>query len=198
LKIESSAHDKSALRRKFKALRQHFKGSEGEEAARSLKANLERFLRDFRDVQLCLYKAKGHEAPCDIEPADEFFYPVLMGEDLQFRKPEKGTPYLLNKLAILEPDIAKSSPLDSNKPAVVFCPAVAIDTQGMRLGMGKGFYDRYFSHHPNVLRVGVVFHVQISEQPLPAESWDQALDWIVSEKMILRTSTPTRSSQSWI
>jgi 5-formyltetrahydrofolate cyclo-ligase len=63
----------------------------------------------------------------------------------------------------------------------------------MRLGLGKGYYDRFFAHHPDVLRVGVVFHVQVSSHPLPADSWDQAMDWIVSEKMILRVNARNQS-----
>jgi 5-formyltetrahydrofolate cyclo-ligase len=61
--------------------------------------------------------------------------------------------------------------------------------------MGKSYYDRFFARHARCLRIGVVYHVQVSTDPLPADSWDQPLDWIVTEKMILRTSK--RSLSEW-
>ncbi|MGZ5523131.1 MAG: 5-formyltetrahydrofolate cyclo-ligase, partial [Chthoniobacterales bacterium] len=161
-----------------------------------LNENLKRFLRDFSGTQVCLYKARPDEAPCLLEPEHNYFYPVMNGEELEFRRPLSEDDFQKNKLAIAEPIRERSEALDASKPTVVCCPAVAIDTYGVRLGLGKGYYDRFFARQPHVLRVGVVFHVQFSTDPLPAESWDQQLDWIVSERMILRTST--RSSQSWI
>jgi 5-formyltetrahydrofolate cyclo-ligase len=55
--------------------------------------------------------------------------------------------------------------------------------------MGKGYYDQFFSSYPQAIRVAVVFQIQFSKLPLPVDSWDQPLDWIVTESMILRTST---------
>jgi 5-formyltetrahydrofolate cyclo-ligase len=194
VKVEQAHVEKSVLRQKFKDIRRRFARGDGRMVAKALNANLQRFLRDFPDVQICLYKAMPHEAPCHVEPVENYFYPVLRGDDLEFRKPSHGKAFAANSLAIMEP--IDGELLDPKKPTVVCCPAVAIDSLGVRLGLGKGYYDRFFAEQPHVLRVGVVFHVQFSMDPLPAESWDQALDWIVSEKMILRTST--RSSQSWI
>jgi len=194
--VETAHVEKSVLRQKFKDIRRKFARDDGRLAAKPLSENLKRFLRDFDDAQICLYKAMPHEAPCKIEPVENFYYPVLSGETLQFRKPHRASAFAPNALKVYEPLADESEPLDPRKPTVVCCPAVAIDGSGVRLGLGKGYYDRFFSEHAHVLRVGVVFHVQFSNDPLPAESWDQTLDWIVSEKMILRTST--RSSQSWI
>jgi 5-formyltetrahydrofolate cyclo-ligase len=66
---------------------------------------------------------------------------------------------------------------------------VAADQFGTRLGLGKGYYDRFFAQFPQALRVAVIFQIQFSKDPLPVDSWDQPLDWIVTESMILRTST---------
>ena len=194
--METAHVEKTVLRQKFKDIRRKFARSDGRLVARQLSENLKRFLRDFDDVQICLYKAMPHEAPCLITPIEKYYYPVLQGEELEFRRPRNAQAFAANKLAIMEPIRAESEALNPDRPTVVCCPAVAIDSLGVRLGLGKGYYDRFFSKHAHTLRVGVVFHVQFSTDPLPAESWDQQLDWIVSEKMILRTST--RSSQSWI
>jgi 5,10-methenyltetrahydrofolate synthetase len=194
--VETGHVEKSVLRQKFKDIRRKFARDDGRLAVRPLSENLKRFLRDFADAQVCLYRAMPHEAPCKIEPVENYFYPVMKGETLEFRKPHRASAFQTNALKVYEPIFDQSEPLSASKLTVVCCPAVAIDGYGVRLGLGKGFYDCFFSEHAHVLRVGVVFHVQFSNDPLPAESWDQTMDWIVSEKMILRTST--RSSQSWI
>jgi 5-formyltetrahydrofolate cyclo-ligase len=196
VEVNTALAEKTVLRLKYKNLRREFNKGDGRMMAKPLKENLKRFLRDFSDAQICLYQARLDEAPCALGPAEDYFYPVMNGEELEFRKPVSSEAFRANKLAILEPILSQSEPLDPLKPTVVCCPAVAIDGQGVRLGLGKGYYDRFFFRHAHALRVGVVFHVQFSSDPLPAESWDQPMDWIVSERMILRTST--RSSQSWI
>ena len=51
-----------------------------------------------------------------------------------------------------------------------------------RLGMGGGYYDRYFSsaeQRPWI--VGIAFDIQHSEKPLPTEPWDITLDAVVTE-----------------
>jgi 5-formyltetrahydrofolate cyclo-ligase len=153
-----------------------------------LQQNLQKFVTDFSvpDVQFGLYRARRDEAPCALTPVTQFFYPALNGNQLEFRRPLTAKAFQTNSLAVEEPLKDHSVALDPGRPTIIFCPAVAVDANGMRLGLGKGFYDRFFAAHPEVLRVGVVFHVQISAHPLPADSWDQELDWIVSEKMILR------------
>lgn len=192
---DSAQDDKAVLRQKFRELRRKFKAEGGRSVAHQLEQNLKKFISDFDQtgVQFCLYRARRDEAPCFLDPATKFFYPVLKGEELEFRRPLTATAFQTNTLAIEEPILDQSVPLDPEKPIIAFCPAVAIDSRGVRIGLGKGYYDRFFANHPEALRVGVVFHVQFSSHPLPAESWDQAMDWIVSEKMILRINS-TRSS----
>jgi 5,10-methenyltetrahydrofolate synthetase len=181
---------------KYKELRREFVKKCGATARSELIANLQRFLKDYSEVQCGLYRALPEEAPCAVGPAHQFFFPVVQGDDLEFFRPQTDHSFARNRLGIEEPIREKSSPLSAVLPAVLLCPAIAVDRDGNRLGTGGGYYDRFLTKHPNILRVGVVFHVQIATDPLPAESADQSMDWIVSEKMILRTS-PIRSSQSW-
>lgn len=196
--METALAEKTVLRLKYKNLRREFAKVDGRVVAKPLAENLKRFLRDFDGAgsQVCLFRARPDEAPCHLTPVENYFYPVMHGENLEFRKPAHADAFVKSKLGIAEPILDDSEPLDLKKPMIVCCPAVAVDTHGVRLGLGKGYYDRFFARQAHALRVGVVFHVQFSCDLLPAESWDQPLDWIVSERMVLRTST--RSSQSWI
>jgi 5,10-methenyltetrahydrofolate synthetase len=191
LAAEALQHDKSLLRRKFKELRRQHRVGKGPQD------HLARLLRDYPEHQICLYRARSDEASCDLQPVTRYFYPVTRDGQLEFRRPLTPQAFSPSSLGILEPLVAQSQPLDLQQPTVICCPAVAVDTQGVRMGMGQGYYDRFFATHTHCLRVGVVYQIQVSSDPLPAESWDQPVDWIVTEQMILRTSSPQRSSLLW-
>ena len=66
-------------------------------------------------------------------------------------------------------------------PDVLLLPLVAFDTNGARLGMGGGFYDRYGAAHPHQLRIGLAHEVQRSAGPLPTDAWDVPLDAVITE-----------------
>jgi 5-formyltetrahydrofolate cyclo-ligase len=180
---------KASLRREFREARLGFAKATGELARVQIETNIMRLIRDLsEDETLCgLYRSTGEEAPAALEPVHRFFYPRIKGEELQFLRPKSGK-FIKNKFGIEEPDPKDSEELPKGRH-IIFTPAVAVDAQGGRLGMGRGYYDRFFQRHPEVIRVGVVFQVQMSKGPLPREEWDQALDWIVTEQMILETST---------
>lgn len=179
--------DKTSVRSQFRKTRAEFTARSGPIVRPLLETHMQRLIGDLTEpgLQVCLYRPMPDEPQFALAPEREFFYPRLDGDDLQFLRP-RG-PFVSGKLGIEEPDPAAADPIDLNKPMLVFCPAVAVDTHGDRLGMGKGYYDRFFTDHPAAVRAAVVYQVQVSTAPLHADSWDQPMDWIVTEKMILRT-----------
>jgi 5-formyltetrahydrofolate cyclo-ligase len=65
-------------------------------------------------------------------------------------------------------------------------PLVAVDTQGMRLGMGGGFYDRTLAHAPHCpYRLGLAYDFQQVDQ-LQTADWDQPLDALCTPSQYLR------------
>ncbi|MBX3023137.1 MAG: 5-formyltetrahydrofolate cyclo-ligase [Bdellovibrionales bacterium] len=181
---------KADTRRRFREARQKFTAAQGREVSAALSNNLKRLLKDLvtPETQVALYRALPEEASAVLEPMTDYFFPRIRGETLEFRKPLNAHGFELNSFKIPEPIEHSSQIIDVRRPLLVCCPAVAVDWQGGRIGMGKGYYDRFFDEHPHALRVGVVYQIQVSKTRLPAESWDASLDWIVTEKMILRTS----------
>jgi 5-formyltetrahydrofolate cyclo-ligase len=83
----------------------------------------------------------------------------------------------LGKFNIPEP---LGSPVDKNQLQAILSPGLAFDTTGVRLGRGRGFYDRIFSDYQGI-RIGICAHDQIIPN-LPVEAWDQRVDWICNEK----------------
>ncbi|MEO8308181.1 MAG: 5-formyltetrahydrofolate cyclo-ligase [Pseudomonadota bacterium] len=92
---------------------------------------------------------------------------------------------------ILEPAGATHRP--SRSLDLVFVPLVGFDPQGNRMGMGRGFYDKCFSHRRLLrhwrrpLLVGVAYEVQCVPA-LPLSSHDVPMDAIVTESTVRRIS----------
>ncbi len=64
-------------------------------------------------------------------------------------------------------------------------PLVAFDSQGQRLGMGGGFYDRTLAQtdlmKKSPLRIGLAHDCQYLDY-LPVEPWDLPLAWVLTPK----------------
>jgi 5-formyltetrahydrofolate cyclo-ligase len=69
----------------------------------------------------------------------------------------------------------------------VIIPLVGFDSRGNRLGYGAGYYDRFLSSHPDVLRIGIGFACQQADL-IPCEAFDIRMDYIITEKGIIRCS----------
>lgn len=68
-------------------------------------------------------------------------------------------------------------------PEVILIPGLGFTESGVRLGRGKGFYDKYLSHYRGV-KIGICFSLQLEEM-LPSEEHDVNLDYIVTEEKII-------------
>jgi 5-formyltetrahydrofolate cyclo-ligase len=100
-----------------------------------------------------------------------------------------GEPLIRGGFAVMQPDPARPRVL----PEVVLVPLLAFDGRCHRLGYGKGYYDRTLRSLRAAggarLAIGVAFALQ--ELPeVPAASFDEPLDAVVTERGIRRRSFP--------
>lgn len=108
---------------------------------------------------------------------------------LWFGRYDEGDELILNRYGIPEPTTALHQTTLSWGLDLVLMPLVAFDTDGNRLGMGKGYYDRTLKflrhrHHWRKPRlVGIAYEFQKMEQ-LPQQPWDIPLDAIVTEQAV--------------
>lgn len=66
-------------------------------------------------------------------------------------------------------------------------PLVVFDTQGHRVGMGGGFYDRTLAKCPtSPTRIGYAYDFQKSPHLLEVQKWDQGLDLMCTPNMMMR------------
>lgn len=87
------------------------------------------------------------------------------------------TPLIQNAWGIPEPQ--QRILFDEQGIDEVLTPLLATDYRGVRLGYGKGFYDRFFEVcPPGVVKTGLNFFKPLEEE-IPKDSWDQTLDRLI-------------------
>ena len=101
--------------------------------------------------------------------------PVIVGRGLMFAAYRNDAELRNNRYGIPEPTV-----VEEMQPAVIFTPLVAFGPNGERLGMGGGYYDRYFASAPHATRIGVAHACQCADA-LPANPWDVPLQAVITE-----------------
>ena len=75
-----------------------------------------------------------------------------------------------------------------DKLEVIIVPAVAYNNYGARLGMGRGFYDRFLAQCPQAIKIGVALSCQIITE-IPSEEHDILVDYVVTTDGIVNCKT---------
>ncbi|KAB8305336.1 5-formyltetrahydrofolate cyclo-ligase [Erwinia endophytica] len=111
-------------------------------------------------------------------------HPFAKGQ-LLFIRYDAATPLTPNRLAIPEPPLDIRHLATLNELDVLMVPLVAFDSQGQRLGMGGGFYDRTLQNwqQHGVLPIGLAHDCQRVEA-LPVAEWDIPLPAIITPSKI--------------
>ncbi len=186
---------RNGLRQKRRALSQQEQRSAAQKVAQQL-----RQLPQFKDSQnIAAYIASDGElnlqASIDLilEAQKTCYLPkVIDATSMEFRGFQQNSKLIDNRFGIPEP--SDESPLIAAEDLdLVLLPLVGFCRNGGRLGMGGGFYDRYFafkaeqhSHHKPEL-VGIAHSLQELAE-LPVESWDIPLSGILTDQGYIPTS----------
>lgn len=111
-------------------------------------------------------------------------HPLRKGH-LSFTHWQAQTPMVNNRYGIAEPKFYRQRVIPARYLDLVCMPLVAFDSQGNRLGMGGGFYDRTlaFMRHSKQkpALIGLAYELQ-KVTDLPLEPWDVPLNGIATEK----------------
>ena len=185
------------IRKRMRNLRRNLCAEAQEHAAKSLCINISQV------TNLTFGSRIGGYLSNDGEPSLDFIFkemwskkatpylPIIhpfSGQHLLFQEYEKNSPMKANRYAILEPELNCSHICPVAELDVVLTPLVAFDSQGNRLGMGGGYYDRTFAQIPTQatkkpVLIGVAHQCQEVDS-LPVASWDVPLDYIVTPERI--------------
>ena len=66
--------------------------------------------------------------------------------------------------------------------AICIVPALLVDTKGYRLGMVRGFYDRFLSTYPGK-KICLAYQQNLSREMLPHTAFDVAVDVVITESV---------------
>ena len=114
----------------------------------------------------------------DIDVYLPVLHPFSRG-NLLFLRYDEQTKMNVNKYGISEPALNVSLVLPANELDIIYTPLVAFDTQGNRMGMGGGYYDRTLAANPHVVAIGIAHDCQQVDE-LTVQPWDIALQRIIT------------------
>lgn len=183
---------KRLLRRTMRATRRNLSRTEQQQAARSLKQKLNQNPSFKYARRIALYLANDGEVDTQlaIEQAwkngQQVYLPVLdplRKGFLWFVEYKANSQMRNNRFGIAEPDPRFNPRIHPRFLQALGLPLVAFDSNGNRLGMGGGFYDRSFEFcrqegiKPKLFGLA---HACQQVESLPVESWDIQLKTIIS------------------
>lgn len=90
----------------------------------------------------------------------------------------------LGTYGVLEPVSGKCRPILATASAFCVVPGLAFDSEGYRLGYGKGYYDRFLSKFSG-FTVGLCYSGCVQSN-LPHGFYDRPVDMLITEKYIQR------------
>ncbi|WP_223787910.1 5-formyltetrahydrofolate cyclo-ligase [Marinicella meishanensis] len=107
------------------------------------------------------------------------YLPAIQGQNMQFQRHHENLILHPHRYGMRQPAFIEGltpAPLD-----LCLMPLLGFDEQGNRLGLGGGFYDRYFADQPPTTLAGVAHAFQQVAQ-LPTDAWDVKLQHIFTEQ----------------
>jgi 5-formyltetrahydrofolate cyclo-ligase len=162
---------------------------------KDLKINLGKFI-SFLKIDKLNFKSIGGYYPSNYEIDDldildllekknfKVSLPIIKKDNqMNFQSWSRNDPLKINKFGIPEPVTSKIF-----YPDILLVPLVAYDSSLNRLGYGGGYYDRYIEKIEKikkVTKIGLAFSFQ-KISSIPINQYDKKLDFIVTEKEILR------------
>ena len=140
---------------------------------------------------ILLYAAFGGEADLSALAAEAarqgktLAYPVC-GEGFSLTAAVPGPDgWEVGTYGIRTPILGRSAVLPPDKLDLVLVPCTAFDAVCHRVGMGKGYYDRYLPRCTRAVKLGVAFEAQRVPEAA-ADEQDRRLDGFVTERKVYR------------
>lgn len=181
--------EKEKIRRRILKLRDGLSSEEREEKSKQIKKKLFA-LFEFRAAKtIFFYAAKGNEVETkgmieeSLSSGKKVGLPIVKGKEIFFSRTFNYGKLLPSTFGILEPE--EEHPISLDRVDLIIVPGIIFDSQGNRIGFGRGFYDRFLKKIPDAFKIGLAFELQILET-IPKISTDIPVDKIVTEKRIIK------------
>jgi len=117
----------------------------------------------------------------------DYYAPVTHENgDMHWLRCDSNTTWKVGDFRVSEPADGQHWKVDET-PAILLCPVVGFDTDGNRIGMGKGCFDRWLAQHKQDfdMIIGLAFECQRCPA-IASEPHDIPLDAIITEQGWMR------------
>ncbi|MDX8381464.1 MAG: 5-formyltetrahydrofolate cyclo-ligase [Ghiorsea sp.] len=175
---------RKSLSDKRKAISQHLR----QHFSSTIQKYVLQYLQNKQPGNMLTYKALSSEVNTDMlisSPDYQVYVPRMLPENnMEWVSVNEKTNWQSSDFQVLEPEMGELWQPSDNK-SVLFCPLLGFDKQGYRLGMGKGYFDRWLEKFgQDVDVVGLGFSCQELAR-VPIEPHDVPLSTIITEQGIL-------------
>ena len=104
---------------------------------------------------------------------------------LIFQQIDKNTKYSRNNYGIKEPTLEKRKIITSSNIQKIIIPLVSFNSEGRRLGMGGGYYDRLYSQlSTECVTIGLAYDLQYNFN-FKHDEWDMPFDYVLTPSKTL-------------
>lgn len=120
----------------------------------------------------------------------QLYLPVIQGKSHFQAIPIKKPLELKRGFEGIPEPILSPTGINDEKIELVITPGVAFDKKGNRIGMGKGYYDRYFQSGLKSIKIGLAYEEQILDS-VPKDPYDEPVDLVVTDQNIYQCNHPS-------
>ena len=106
----------------------------------------------------------------------ELYLPKMIDDEIEFRKITDFSCLERGNFDIMEPK--DDCPVDNNLD-LLLVPTVGISQDGVRLGYGHGFYDKFLSKN-KIETISLILEKQVIKK-IPRSDHDVIMNWILTE-----------------
>jgi 5-formyltetrahydrofolate cyclo-ligase len=111
--------------------------------------------------------------------------PRVSGDEMDFYVIHSREDLEPGHFGILEPK-AHCEPFRSYRNTICITPGLIFTEDGYRLGYGKGYYDKFFEEHPELLKIGLSFENNIHPKNfMKIDKFDIPVDIIITERRVI-------------
>lgn len=123
-----------------------------------------------------------------LESGKTLLYPAVSPGGLEMRRVSGHEDLASGAFGISEP--VEGCPVHPAEEAdIIVIPGIAFDTEGRRIGYGKGYYDKALHHLEGRGKlVGFCYDFQLVDR-IAGEPHDVLMDMVITERRVIRTRT---------
>ncbi|WII36867.1 5-formyltetrahydrofolate cyclo-ligase [Paenibacillus thiaminolyticus] len=215
----TAAEDKRMLRLQYKARRKAVSQQEREASSEAVCRRAYPFMKALRErharpLHLCAYFPFGNELDITAllldcrQHGDAVYLPrtEASSRTMTLHPWTEDTVFTSGTFGLQEPgpDAERLDREHWDRLDAILVPGIAYDRQGGRLGLGAGYYDRFWHAYLEVLdraphgrrranpavRVACIYSWQLAER-VPMEAHDIAVEWLITEDEIIACAADT-------